>query len=680
MHVYGGKGRIRLWKNGLWLSCFVLALMAPGVVTGATEEEVRMETVVVTATRIERKTERVPANVTIIDQKDIVNSNAKNAADLLRSAEGIVVRDLLGNGKTAQVDLRGFGESSPYNTLVLVDGRRVNEMDLSGVDWTQIPLEQIERIEVVRGTGSVLYGDNAVGGVINIITKVPSQTFQTTAGVSIGSYDYHKETFSVSGTRGKLGGSLFADYQETDGYRDNNEFRARDVGGKIFFDPTECLSLNLSGSYHRDDYGLPSSLTAEEMSRDRKSSVAPYDEAETRDRYLRLNVELDLKGYGNVVSDVSYRDQKAEDDFVLYTYAANSDADTWSVTPRYIWDGEIFNHDNTLIAGVDLYWSEQDGKSFYGTPLDPSGKSSVEKDTVGLYFRNEFSLLSRLILSFGARRERAEYDLKQRDLSAFFPLAPLDDTVTERESAYTGGITFLYGDGSSLFARVNRSFRFPLTDELIVFDYLSGEILVNQDLKPQTGKHYETGIRHFFTPDIEANLTLFRAEIENEIFFNPETFTNSNHPETLHHGIEIGGQAGLFEKLTLYGNFTYIKATFEKEPFKNKDVPAVPRYRANAGFRIHDLVPGLAFSADYNYVGSSYAISDQANTYEKLDSYYTVNARLSYAWKNLRAFVGGNNLTDQKYSEYAAVGGFPVALKFLPAPERNWVGGIEVAF
>jgi outer membrane cobalamin receptor len=135
--------------------------------------DVMMKEVVVTGTRFEERIERIPANITVIDEEDIKNSNAGSIPDLLRSQEGIVVRDLLGTGKTAQVDLRGFGESAPYNVLVLVDGRRVNEIDLSGVDWTQIPIENIERIEILRGTGSVLYGDNAVGGVINIITRIP---------------------------------------------------------------------------------------------------------------------------------------------------------------------------------------------------------------------------------------------------------------------------------------------------------------------------------------------------------------------------------------------------------------------------------------------------------------------------------------------------------------------------
>jgi outer membrane receptor protein involved in Fe transport len=217
--------------------------------------------------------------------------------------------------------------------------------------------------------------------------------------------------------------------------------------------------------------------------------------------------------------------------------------------------------------------------------------------------------------------------------------------------------------------------------EIAPFTY---QLQLNSDLKPQIGEHYEVGVRHYFTPDFQGGVTLFRTEIEDEIFLDKINFpplgSNVNHPETLHQGLEIGSKAKLFKKLTVFGNYTYTKATFEKDPFKDNDIPAVPRHKANLGLRIHDLVPGLIFSADYNYVGSSYAISDQANQFEKPDDYYTINARLSYAWKNLKAFVGVNNLTDQEYSEFAIIGGGPLGLNFYPAPERNWVGGLKVVF
>ncbi|GAI02890.1 unnamed protein product, partial [marine sediment metagenome] len=337
----------------------LLGLMINSVYAIGNEEDATLETVVVTGTRIQQRIERVPANVTVIDEEDIKNSNAKTVVDLLRSEEGIVVRDLLGHGKTAQVDLRGFGETGPYNTLVLVDGRRVNEIDLSGVDWTQIPLEQIERIEIVRGTGTVLYGDNAVGGVINIITKIPTEKLTVMAGALAGSYSRHKEQASISGGHKNLAASLFASYDSTDGYRDNGEFRAKDIGGKIVFDPTELLSLNLSGSYHSDDYGLPGPLTEEEVNVDRRATTNPLDEAESTDQYLKLGCNIDLQKYGSIVADLSYRDRKGEAQFPdptgIFPQASNTGSETWAITPRYVWDGQLFNHPNALIVGIDFY-------------------------------------------------------------------------------------------------------------------------------------------------------------------------------------------------------------------------------------------------------------------------------------------------------------------------------------
>jgi iron complex outermembrane receptor protein len=643
------------------------------------EPAVTLQEVVVTGTRVEERVERIPASISVIEEEDIKNSNAKNVAELLRSQEGIVVRDLLGNGKTAQVDLRGFGETGPYNNLVLVDGRRVNEIDLSGVDWTQIPLEQVERVEIVRGTGTVLYGDNAVGGVINIITKAPSEGLSVSAGGLAGSYSRHQERFSISGGGPNYGASLFGSYESTDGYRENNNFRAKNIGGNITFDPNQHLSLKLSGSYHADDYGLPGPLTQEELKTDRRGTAYPLDEAETEDGYLNLGSDLRLGKFGDLVVDLSYRDRQSETQWVSYLWAEDRQTETWGVTPRYVLDSEMLGRANKLILGVDFYSAEQDVKSFLGSLSTLSDLASVDRDSYGIYLHDDFSLSQDLILSLGARREKVEYDLSKTDLGPF-PLAPLDASLTERENAYVAGITWLYRDQSSLFARANRSFRFPLVDELVVSDFLAGEIRVNDTLKPQTGDHYEAGVRHFFTPNVEGNATFFWAEIKNEIFYNTLTFSNENHPETLHRGLEIGARATVFGKLTLYGNFTYEKATFEKEPFKDKNIPAVPRHKANLGLKVFDVLPGLVFTAQYNYVGSSYLISDQANQFEKIEDYYTVDARLTYAWRRLNAYFGVNNLTDQDFSTYGVVYGFPAQAYFYPAPERNWVAGIEFTF
>jgi iron complex outermembrane receptor protein len=260
--------------------------------------------------------------------------------------------------------------------------------------------------------------------------------------------------------------------------------------------------------------------------------------------------------------------------------------------------------------------------------------------------------------------------------------------VKQSENAYVAGLSYVYAGQSSTFIRVNRSFRFPTTDELIEFDQSTWQPQVNSDLQPQTGLHLDLGIRHFFTPSTSANLTLYRAKFNNEIYFNPTPSpffgTNANYPETLHQGVEIGGKADLFDRLTLFGNYTYENAVLEEGPFDGKEIPAVPRNKFNLGFQIHDMVPGAIFTAVYNYVGPSFLISDLANQFPKLESYYTIDLRISYAWKWINCFLGVNNLTNQKYSQYGLVGQYPSGTPqqplLYPAMDRNWLGGIELTF
>lgn len=640
--------------------------------------------VVVTATRNKSEIERVPASITVITQEEIKNSNAGSIPDLLSSGEGIVVRNLMGNAKNAQIDLRGYGETGPYNTLVMVDSRRVNGIDLSGVDWTQIPIDQVERIEIIRGTGTVLYGDNATGGVINIITKTPSDKFTAKGGITLGSYDHKRLETSVSGGYDRIAASINASQDETDGYRKNNKYKGEDIGGKIVFDASESLSLKIIGSYHEDEYGLPGPLTEAQLKADRRDSANPLDEGNSKDSYIKAGIDLMIGNYGSMIADLSYRNRSSEAIFPDSTspLATDSNSETWGVTPRYIWTGDIFDHKNTLVTGADFYWSEQDIDSYGGFFIPLTTKTSIsniKKDSVGLYFNNEYAIKENIILSLGARHEKVRYDLLQKDMTGF--LGPLDEQITDSENAYNAGLTFIYAEKSSVFIRANRSFRFPLTDELVYIDWGTLTYKANTDLKPQTGIHYEAGIRHSFTERISGSMTLFRAEIENELFYNPSTFGNENHPETLHQGVEIGCKAKPFDKLTLFGNFTYEEATFEKAPYKGNEIPAVPGYKGNLGFRVDDVgVTGLVLSAAYNYVGSSYVISDQANQFDKLDSYYTIDAKLAYKYKILKAFIGVNNLTDRKYTEYGVMDTFLTKRNFYPAPERNFFAGIQFDF
>ncbi len=646
------------------ISFFILSVSIPLSLV-AQEKEVTLDEIVVTATRDAEEIRKIPANVTVITQEQIEQSNSKTVVDFLRSEADVVVRDFYGNGKSASVDIRGFGETGVLNTLVLVDGRRVNEIDLSGVDWSQISLDQVERIEIVRGSGSVLYGDNAAGGVINIITKKPEKPFSASLEGVGGSYNYNREGGSVGGKWGSLSAVLNASYNSTTGYRDNGFLRAKDVGGKLIYDLNEDISLNLSGSFHQDDTGLPGALPRAVFDVDRRATTAPDDKAKTDDGYLALGGKAKLWDFGRLEMNLSYRNREVTDFFRSFSFNDKRNLSTWGVTPRYILEKPLWLFPNKLTLGLDFYRSES---TVFSASSFGSNKLEVTKQSTGPYVLDELTLLKNLILSLGYREEWVTYDL-------FQDVPRSKDKTNDHEPAWNVSLDYLFGKRSSAFLSVKRSFRFPVSDELEQF---FPTFRVNPNIKPQTGYHYEAGVRHAFTDQIEANLTLFWVDMKDEIFFNPLTFANENVPKTRRQGIEIGTRVKPFQWLTLWGNYSYIRPLLRAEPFSGNDIPGVPRHKGSVGADIQ-VWNGFSINTRSNFFGSRFFISDWSNKVEKMDGYYSIDAKLSYSWKGAKAFVGVNNLTSQKYSEYGVVNATGAEF-FYPSPERTFIGGISYTF
>jgi iron complex outermembrane receptor protein len=641
----------------------------------AQEKEVTLEEVVVTATRDLEEVRKIPADVTIITKEQIEESHVENVVDLMRDKVGVVVRDFYGTGKKASVDIRGFGETAPLNTLVLVDGRRVNEIDLSGVDWTQIPLDQIERIEIVRGAGSVLYGDNAVGGVVNIITKRPERPFSFQAGVALGSYNYNKENASISGKWGPLSAILGIGYNATEGYRENGLLRGKNIGGQIIYDLNDDVSFNLSGAFNRDKQGLPGGLTQTEIDLlGRRATLTPDNHAKTDDGYGDLGAKMKLWNFGRIEADLSYR-ERGVDNFLdfpasFYTYTDERKLSTWGLTPRYLLDKPIGNFTNKFTLGSDLYHSDAkvDSKTlFFGFPS--MNESDIKKKSLGVYGYDEFSILKNLILSLGFRYEWVTYDISQQN-------PYLKDTTNYGEPAWNMGLNYLLGEGFSAFLSARRSFRFPTTDELILVFPVAR---VNPAMKPQRGYDYETGLRYAFKDKFEGKLTFFWIDTHDEIFFNPVTFTNENYPKSRRQGVELSAKVMPLTWLSVWGNYGYIRPILLGNIFDGNDIPGVPRNKGSLGADIEAL-KGLLFGVKATFVGSSYPISDFSNQVPKQDGFYTLDAKLSYSWKGLNAFFGVNNITNQKYSEWVVTNATGSRILYYPSPERNFIGGISYTF
>jgi len=649
-------------------SLLLIFLMTSSV---CAEDGISLEGIVVTATRYEEKLPDVPAHVTVITEEDIKNSPAQNIPDLLRTEAGIHVYDIGGNRRNIAVDLRGFGETASLNTLVLVDGRRINQADLSGVDWFQIPIERVEKIEIIRGgRGSVLYGDNAAGGVINIITK-EGEAFRGGAEISGGSYGTFKSNAYASGLMKNLSAYLSAGYLKSDGYRDNGDTEARDFGVNTGYAFNDLINLNFSFGYHKDKTGLPGALKESdfEAGRARTDSTHPHDFIDAEDYYFQLSPQVSFSGNSLFRVDTSYRKRGflsfASGDWGNFT--GDSELKTATASPHILLKTGTGKIRNVLILGFDYQKTDNkitNDSLFFGSRT--IGKFDLEKEDSGFYFHDEITVAERLKLSGGYRHDRSEF--------TFDPGEP-DSTSMEKDS-YTAGINYTFSGKSYVYLGFSRSFRYPVIDELYSFFTNT----VNTNLIPQTSDNYEIGIRYYFSDNIYTHFNLFRIDTDDEIFFNPVSFQNENlDGATRRNGAEMSLGAKISEWLILKGTYAYTDAEIRGGAFEGKNITNVPRHTAS--FEAVSL-PGKGFTFVLNgvYVGKRPFVSDLRNAFDDQKNYVVLNGKIRYQWKSLTAFLDIYNLTDKAYYEYGSVSSFPAEKAFYPSPKRNFLAGVKVDF
>jgi iron complex outermembrane recepter protein len=635
----------------IWLVCSgAMADQAPGVT---------METVVVTASREAEKVSAVPDHITVIDSAAIADSNAQNVPELLQE-QGIHVSDMGGTRRNYSVDLRGFGESAPANTLVLVDGRRVNQPDLSTADWVLIPLERIDRIEIIRGgRGSVLYGDNASGGVINIITR---EARETGGGVSAqyGSYETFRSAAwaGVAAERWSL--DLSGGYFDSDGYRDNSANEMKDLGLSLRFDPTDRLHLHLSGGFHDDRTGLPGALKESDLVNgfDRTDTLYPDNFSETRDYYVQTGLELDIfqNSSFKIDSSLRQRDKTFRLFYMNSSYEYQTTLDTVTLSPQLVLRQDLGAFGNRLIVGLDYSVAEE----------DISGGTDLEKRSLAYYLHDEIELIRGLTLSGGYRHDKAHY--------AFTPSEP--DHADLRQDVYNIGLNYAFSEGSHLYASYARSYRYPLLDEIFLF---SGSI--DTTLKEQTSDHYEVGLGYAASERLRLNLALFHIITRDEIFYDKINWTNTNlDGDTLRTGLEAG-TTWRGKRLGLGMNYTLIAAEIDGGRFDGKEIPHVPTH-SGAAWADYTFGNKLFVGLKGIYVGKRPFIADFDNTLPEQEDYFLLNAKIKYPVRFLTFFVDLNNILNEEYASFGGNDnpGGEEERAYYPSPKFNWMAGVSAAF
>ncbi|MBU2044503.1 MAG: TonB-dependent receptor [Candidatus Omnitrophica bacterium] len=655
-----------------WLLAVPFYLMA---------QQINLEQIVVTPYRYPQAAGQTCGSLTVIGQEDIENGNPVTVLDSLRVVPGIVVRDWYGNSAKASIDIRGFGEQAAMNSVVLIDSRRINEVDLSGVDWSQIPLSQVERIEVIRGgSGAVLYGDNAVSGVVNIITKKGRGKPKLSYKSQYGSYNFDSEELSLSGSLEKLSYQLTGSRIHTHGYRNNSYLKSYDFGSKLEYAFGPDWNLRFDSGFHKADFGLPGNLSGTDLEVfDRTHSKYGDDYVKEKDYYFTLGLDKDFGQWGESSVDLSFRNRDAYSYFLGANAGWNpilkSYIETFSLTSKHAFKQPFFGHDNSLIAGIDIYQYDYSADT-YNLSDQLQDFNDINKTTYAAYFQNEFSIFEKLKLIGGYRREKVSYDFDYHDNSGTYP--DIDRKSDFYQKAYNSGLVYSHTEQSKVFLNISRSFRTPATDEYFTWGSL------NLDLKPQVSDNFEIGTEQKFNDNFQAGLSLFRMDLENELYYNPTggpfAFgANENYNKTRRDGIEFSFDAKFFSWLELYGNYTYLKATFRGDSYAGNTIPMVPRNKVLIGMRWLPL-ESLKIDLSTNCIDEKFYINDQANRYDRIGAYQTINLSLSYSRDNWKFLAGVNNLASREYSEYGVRNATTGAYNLYPNPTRNFIVKVNYEF
>jgi iron complex outermembrane receptor protein len=656
----------------------ILLFIAVGSINVFADEiPINIEKIVVTSSRTEEGISKTTKSTTVIDAQDIEESSAQTIPDILRSEAGIEIRDYNGTGKQVNVDIRGFGETGPSNMLVLIDGRRVNAIDLSNTDWSQISLSQVERIEIVRGASSVLYGDNASAGVINIITKKGQGKPSVKIESKGGSYRTASTSVEASGSNEKSSFRVSSEYFNTDGYRKNSNLFRKDFGLQISHKFDALLTADLNFGYHSDQYGLPGALKGNQLSSlGRRATTKPNDTARGDDWFTTLGIANDFGIAGSLKTDFSVRTREVDSSYISSSWKNENHIVTCGITPKYTLEHKALGIPQTLILGIDLY---RDADHILdGAMTGPNDTLNITKSSFGVYGQEELRLTDHLHLKASLRHEVARYIFNQLAQSQLKERSNVSETV------YDIGIVAPYGNDSSLYLDYSTSFRFPLVDEFYTSfnpDWFWAPGGLNASLKPQKGKNIEAGVRHTFSNKIRIEGGYFRNDITDEIYLNYDSYNNVNYDKTVHQGGQLFIDIPITENIQFFSNYSFTQAKFGKGFLKGKQIPGVPTHKATAGLRLSPTEK-IKINLVGNYMGSMYLISDQQNNHSLLKNWLTVNLNVNYTLGNMELFLGINNIFNAYYSEYGIIYGSSSSNNqaFYPAPGRNVTAGVRYKF
>jgi iron complex outermembrane receptor protein len=627
--------------------------------------------VVVSAARTEQSTLTTPASITVISRQQIKDSGAAHIVEVLRGQGGVQISDYYGDGSRATVDMRGFGDSASSNTLILIDGRRLNNPDIASPDLNGIALDDVERIEVVQGSAGVLFGDQAVGGVINVITRKPG-AMRHSLKLSAGSYNtINLHAMTSQALDNGINYRVSLDARESDNYRDNNELSYLNGFGKLGYDYSSG-SVFTELQYIDNDLNTPGALFADEVTRDRRQANPSFatDYSNAKTTVGRLGLVQEISSIWSFEGELSSR--KTDGDFRISFAGGLPSTDNYTqnrkiqeFTPRFI--GFIPALNNTMLTiGADAVESEYDVSTIFGDQFNDQSQRSLYAQAV--------ILIKIVDITVGVRHASVDNDLRDTGMFAVYPTGvKIEDDVT----VGTLGLAIKANENWRVLLRADQNYRFAKVDEFLQPALTSASTPI--ELKTQEGLSLETGAEWSHGGNT-VKFVVYSLKLENEITYDPTAGlfgANINLDDTERKGFITSGYWKATQRLGFSASYTYTDAEVTSGFATGKDIPLVAEHSAL-------LSTDYAISKSWQVYGEVVAVSDRVlggdfdNTLSTLPGYGVLNIKAGYQVSDFTFSGRVNNVFNKKYSDVGQLGfdpnaGFAAAEAYYPSPEINFL-------
>lgn len=668
------------------------------------QQYINIEPVLLTVDRFEEQAIRLSPGIEIITSEQLENASHQSLPELLSSHSGLsLVNNFFGNGtQSAAIDVRGYGAVGDENTLVLLNGVRIKNNDLSSVNWSSIPLDSIDRIEIVKGSGGVLYGAGATAGYINVITK-RQQPNERTAKVRTDLGSFGTRSVDLSGTTAgdNAGIWVFGQRYNSDNYRENNEERRSvakldyqwygDQNIITFTTGADRLDLRTPGDLLiNPDGGVPIRTV------DRQSTDSEQDFLTLDGNNAILSMTQDI-GRWTIIEEVSFRDSDSSLFSAGSQEFSNIKTKVWQLSPRVRYNAKNTLSGGEFVFGLDYFkWDRTHRRATTPSAIStqPFGIAKLDQTNLALYGRGTVGLTNQFKAILGFRHEQQDGEATDFvDPSASTPFGTTNNAADSKEqrlknNAYDLGIVYSLANGIYIEASTSRAFRVANSDEVFIAAFNGNTFEIDRTfdfLEPQVSYTHEVGVS-LASKTTFISATLFQTDTRDEIRLDPVAFVNTNYSVTQRRGLELQ-TTWRDEYWVVRGSLSYIQPKFSNGErngvsLADKDIPLVPRNKIGVSADL-DLGDNYNIGAKLNYTSDQFMTNDEINAFgRKIPSYSILDFNLS---KNIGPWAFAfkvNNVLNKEYFTFAvnSTAAGNDAFNFYPLPERSLFFTADYAF